>query len=192
MKIKISPLVVVMGAALLLLGEARGGSLPIILSAAIIHESGHLIAAQLLKIRIKCIRLDIFGALMDAVTLSCSYTREAVLCISGPLANLLSVALVYALHPKFDCRLFTAASLLFAFINLLPARGFDGGRALSCVLLSRFSPALTARIISFTSLLSVFLLWSASVYFIMRTGAYLSLFIFSSALFARIFLVAKE
>ena len=192
MKIKISPLVFVMGAALLLSGEARGGSLPIILSAAIIHEAGHLIAAGLLKIRIKCIRLDIFGALIDTEALSCSYTKEAFLCIAGPLSNLLSAALVYAIHPNFDCRLFTVASLLFAFINLLPAQGFDGGRALSCILFSRFSPTLVSQIVSFTSFISVFMLWSVSVYFIMRTGAYLSLFVFSSALFARLFLVVNE
>ena len=192
MKVKISPLVFVMGAALLLSGDVRGGSLPIILSAAFIHEMGHLVAAYILKIRIKRIRLDIFGALMDTESMSCSYTKEAILCIAGPFANLLSAGLIYIFPLQFDRRLFIAASLLFAFINLLPARGFDGGRAISCLLLSRFSPHFTARAVSLTSLFSVFLLWSASVYFIMRTGAYLSLFVFSSALFARIFLVANE
>ena len=192
MKIKISPLVWIMGAALLLSGDIRNGSLPIILSAALIHEAGHLLAASLLNIRVKCIRLDIFGALMDTEALSCSYVKEAILCLAGPLANVLSVALKYVFPFPFDCRLFIVASLFFAFINLLPARGFDGGRALYCLLLIRLSPSVAVRLVSVASFLSVFMLWSASVYFIMRTGAYLSLFIFSAALFARLFLRENE
>ena len=192
MKIKISPLVFVMGAALLLSGDTHYNTLPIILSAALIHEMGHIVAARLMKISIKCIRLDIFGARMDTGVLSCSYIKEAILSVAGPLANILSTALVYAVPPTFDRRLFIISSLFFAFINLLPARGFDGGRVLSCILLTRFSPRAVSRFISVTSFLSVFILWSVSVYFIMRTGSYLSLFVFSSALFARLFLVVNE
>ena len=188
MKIEISPTVWIMAAALLLSSEARGGALVIILLATFLHELGHLVAAATLGIGIKRIRIDIFGAIIESEQLSCSYIKEAVLALSGPFANLLTAIIFILFQFPFDVRLFTAASLLFAFINLLPARGFDGGRALSCLLLCRLSPSLTSRFISVTSFLSVFALWSVSVYFIIRTGAYLSLFVFSSVLFARLFL----
>ena len=70
----------------------------------------------------------------------------------------------------------------------LPVKGFDGGRSFSCLLLSKFSPRTVATILDTTSFFCIFILWSASVYFIMRAGAYLSLFVFSASLFARMFL----
>ena len=192
MKIKISPTVWIMAAALLISGDARSGALLTILLAAALHELGHITSAAIMKLRIKRIKIDIFGAIIETDALSCSYVKESILTLSGPLANIFTALIATAISLPFDTELFTVASIVFAFINLLPARGFDGGRALSCLLLSLLSPAQASRILSVTSFISVFALWSISVYFIMRTGAYLSLFVFSSTLFARLFLGENE
>lgn len=191
MKIKISPLVWMMGAALVFFHDSTATEICTILSAAIIHELGHIASAYLLKIRIKCIALDIFGATMQVDSLLHSYKKEAILCLAGPLSNILSVLLVNAFSLPVDIRLFTVASLAFAIINLLPAKGFDGGRVLSCLLLTFISPRAVSVITGVSSFICVFLLWSASVYFIMRTGSYVSLFIFSGALFAKLFLTEE-
>ena len=187
MKIKISPAVWLMGAAVMLSGRTRAGNIAVILSAVLIHELGHLAAAGMMKIPIKCIRIDIFGAYIETRPMSCSYAREAFLCLAGPLSNLISAVLLDSLLP-YDTRLFTVASVTLAVINLLPIKGFDGGRAISCLLLIKLSPGTVSALIDVTSFFCIFMLWSASVYFIMRAGAYLSLFVFSAALFARMFL----
>lgn len=176
-----------MAAAVTLSGKAHVGNVAVILSAALLHEAGHLLAALALKIPINCIRIDIFGAYIETRPMSCSYIKEAVLCLAGPLANLLSAFLLHCFFP-FDTLLFSVASVTLAAINLLPVKGFDGGRALSCLFLIRFSPRAVSVFIDITSFICIFILWSISVYFIMRAGAYLSLFVFSAALFARMFL----
>ena len=161
-----------------------------ILGAAIIHEVGHLVAAAVLGIKIKCIRLDIMGAIIETNSFLCSYKKEAILSLAGPAANIFSIALLGLIPLEFDLTLFKISSGFFAAINLLPAKDFDGGRALSCLLLSsKISHSSATAFIEATSFICVFLLWTVSVYFIMRTGSYLSLFVFSGSLFAKLFLL---
>ena len=163
-----------------------------ILSAALIHEVGHIVAAKILNIKIKRINLDIMGAIIETDTLFCSYKKEAVLCLAGPLANIISFIVLSIIPLPFDLRLFKISSVFFAAINLLPAKCFDGGRALSCIFLSKLRPSIAARFIEISSFICVFLLWTVSVYFIMRTGSYLSLFVFSGSLFAKLFLLPEK
>lgn len=191
-KIKISPTVILMVAAALIFRDVSITKAAVILSAAFVHEMGHLAVALILKIPIKRITLDIFGASIKVECASCSYLKEAVLCIFGPLANIISVLLINSFFCSCDTRLFSIASLSFAIINLLPIKNFDGGRVLSCMMLSFISPKSVSIIINVLSFVCVFLLWSASVYFIMRTGSYVSLFIFSGALFAKLFLLNED
>ena len=192
MKVKISPSVWAMGVSALFSQSLAISKICVILSTALIHETGHFIAARFLKIRIKRIKIDIFGAAIGIDPLSCSYKKEAVLCLAGPLANILSALLASALHPSFDLDLFAVSSIFFATINLLPARHFDGGRILLCLMLRKLPVQTASLIIEVSSFVCVFLLWTVSVYFIMRTGAYLSLFVFSGALFSKLFLMPVD
>ena len=191
MKISVSPSVLLMCGIILLSGNAKKAAIP--LSAALVHELGHILFAVAYSLRIKKIELNLFGALIKLPSLSCSYKREAMLAAAGPLANIISAAVAAFIlsHVGEGLRepilYFIVSSLVFAFINLLPAKDFDGGRILSCCLLTSVSPNTVHSILEWASLLCVFFLWSISVYFILRTGSYLSLFVFSGALFARIF-----
>jgi Zn-dependent protease len=180
-----------MGGIILLSGNINNAIIPI--SAAIIHELGHILFAILYSVKIEKLELNLFGALIRIPPLSCSYKQEAMLSAAGPLANIIFGTACALLLPYAKAELcesilyFVISSYVFAFINLLPAKDFDGGRILGCCLLNRFSPDFVHTILEWASLLCVFLLWSVSVYFILRTGSYLSLFVFSGALFARIF-----
>ena len=191
-KIKVSPTIVLMAISSVVFKDISLLKSAVVLSAALLHEMGHLLIALTLNIPLKCIQLDVFGASIEVECSSCSYVKEAILCLAGPLANILSALVVSRIFLPFDTRLFTVASALLAIINLLPAKGFDGGRILSCFLLSFLSPRAVSLITELSSFVCVFLLWSASVYFIMRTGSYVSLFIFSGALFARLFLSNED
>ena len=188
-KISISPSLPLLLICMLLLDKTDIGGLAVILSAAAIHELGHLAAAGALKIPLKRITIDIFGALIEVDDSRCAYSHEAILSLSGPIFNLISALIALYLHMGTDVRLFVVSSFFFAIINLLPIRGFDGGRALACILLTRLPLRWASGIISLLSFFCLVILWSISVYFIMRTASYLSLFIFSSALFAKAFIV---
>ena len=196
MKISISPSVFLMGAIILISGQFKQMLIPI--AAALLHELGHISFAFLFNIKIERIEFNLFGAIIKVKPFSCSYTREAMLAAAGPLSNIMSIftSILYIKYitgdSNSDIILFIVSSALFAIINLLPAEDFDGGRILYCYLLSRLPLYAATRALEWLSLLCVFFLWSLSVYFIIRTGSYLSLFIFSGSLFSKIFLLHER
>lgn len=197
MNISFSPSLLFMALALMGTGNFQRILIPLL--AATLHEVGHFCAAFLLKIPLKHIKLNLFGAIIDADTSCTSYGKEALLCLAGPLSNLLSALILLGLQAKGFAPLsgestdtFIVSSLALAFLNLLPAESFDGGKILACFLLSVASPHLATYVSELCSFLSFFLLWALSVYFILRTGSYLSLFVFSGAMFAKIFLFEKR
>ena len=179
-------------AALILFRRNSLGRLAAPFCAVIIHEAGHLLMASVLKLPINCIKLDIFGAYIETSSLACSYKKEAALCLAGPLANLVSILPALLMSKSLDTGYFIVLSVAFALINLLPAEDFDGGRILFSILVSFCSFKTSHSIITLLSFVCIFALWSISVYFLMRTGAYLSLFIFSGALFAKLFVLDEE
>lgn len=192
MKIKLSP-----SLPLFLLSLAASKNVAFVLipiSAALIHECGHLIAAFALKIKIRSMRLGVFGASIETNMLCCSYGKEAILALCGPLFNLVSAGAIYLCFGTDHSHsvLFIISSLLLALLNLLPAGSFDGGRIFSSLLNSALSHRAASRISETVSFFVFFALWSASVYFILKTGAYLSLFIFSCSLFTRLFISGSE
>lgn len=188
MKIRTSPTFPLF--VILLITSDNAGRVLILIAAAFIHECGHLLAAKLMRLRVKSIRLGIFGAGIEIDTLKCTYKKEIILCAAGPAANLFTAATVYLFHETVHqpAIYFVIASLFLAFLNLLPAKGFDGGRIASCILIRLTNEITAYKIIEFLSFICFFVLWSTSVYIILRTGAYLSLFIFSWNLFMHFFI----
>lgn len=187
-KVKISPFLFLMVLAFILFRNDDLHKIIPAVCAVFIHELGHIAAALVLKLPIKCITLDIFGASIEAKTFLCSYKKEAVLSLSGPLTNIISAGFILLFPMRFNSEYFVVSSIVFAAVNLLPAKDFDGGRILFCILVSFCSLRTTSKIMLISSFICTFLLWCASIYFLMRTGAYLSLFIFSAALFAKLFI----
>ena len=159
------------------------------LLAAALHELGHIIAAKICHIPLGELKLGIFGAALTPRSLLCSYKKEIMLCIAGPLVNLISALLLFLLFDLNEfLSLFISASLFLGILNLLPIYDFDGGRILFCLLSAKLSPKLTFQIIKAISFILIFTLWSLSVYLLLRLSSSLSLFIFSLSLFAKIFL----
>ena len=193
MKITVSPSVILISAVYFFSGGSQRAFIP--LAAALIHEIGHIAFAYAFQINIKEINLNLFGAIIKLAPLTCTYKKEAMLAAAGPITNIVSgaIAFIFLSRVSEEMRdrlaIFIISSIFFAAINLLPADDFDGGRILKCTLLSTMSPTTVAQIIEWSSLFCVFFLWSISVYFILKTGSYLSLFIFSGSLFAKLCLV---
>ena len=160
------------------------------LIAALLHELGHIIAAKVCKIPLKELRLGIFGAALKISTSFISYKQEIILSLSGPLVNLLCAIplLIFFKEPSEFCRLFIATSLFLGILNLLPITDFDGGRILYCLISYKFSPQCALKAIKISSFTLVFILWTLSVYLLIKLASSLSLFIFSLSLFSKMFL----
>lgn len=162
------------------------------LGAAVLHESGHMLAALLLGIPLRSLDIGMFGASLKVRGSLISYPKEFLLCAAGPIMNFLSAAFVYIFseHRGYytECgEWFASVSLMLGVLNLMPAEGFDGGRMLAVCISSIFGPRASARILSLTTFSSILLLWMLSVYLLIRYGTSLSLFVFTLSLFYRLF-----
>lgn len=159
------------------------------LLAALLHELGHMAAAALCKVPLRELKLGIFGASLTLDGALCSYKKEIFLAAAGPAVNIFTVALMLPHHRTLSepLALFFTASAFLGALNLLPVADFDGGRILSCILSQSISPRASAAICGAVSFITVLGLWMLSAYLLLRLGASLSLFVFSSALFCRIF-----
>ena len=171
----------------------RPNYFPALFLAVFIHESGHLLGARLCNIPIKELKLGIFGAGLCPKDSLISYKKEIILCALGPLANFLSVFIARVIFPtpfleSEFCGNFLASSFALGFLNLLPIESFDGGRIFSALLSLRLTPKTSGAIMSVVSFIIIFILWSLSVYLLLRLSFSLSLFVFSSYLFAKIFI----
>lgn len=179
---------------IMLVFEPPGISLPS-LSAAVIHECGHLAAARLLGIRLRSLDIGPLGATIQTRGYLIPYMHEWLLCAAGPAANFATCAIIYACFSGTER--FTpggtgfnlcTVSLLLGALNLLPKEGFDGGRMLSVLVCGRHGPRAAAISVTIGSVVSVTALWMLSVYLLLRWGSSPSLFIFSASVFCRVFL----
>ena len=161
------------------------------LISALLHELGHIGAARLCNIRLRECQIGIYGAGLVPDGGVYSYSREIFLCLCGPLVNLICASVgIWFLNGENGAfwERFVFSSLALGLLNLLPVKGFDGGRILGAFLL-QFCPTRSAEnMAAALSFICVFLLWCVSVYLLIRFVASLSLFIFSISLFCRIFL----
>ncbi len=162
------------------------------LSAALLHEAGHLAAMRLCGIPLYGVRIYPFGAEILCDTSYASYGAEALCAAAGPGVSLvlfaLSAALFAASGSVYAFALAAANGAFFA-VNILPARGLDGGVILECLLLRKSPEALSGkgcRLPDAVSDASVFLLCLGAGFVVVRTGYNLSL------LFICIYLLAGK
>ena len=106
------------------------------------HETGHLLAARALSVRVESLRLMPFGGAIDIGNpYALTPARLMGVAAAGPAANLSLLILAAALShwrwldPLSALRAAQINGLLLLF-NLLPALPLDGGRIL-CAMLSR-------------------------------------------------------
>lgn len=190
MKIKISFFALMLLFTLFVCGNLFA---PIPLLAAAMHEAGHILAARSRGISLTSFDIGIFGARLGMKEGIHSYTDEIIVCAAGPAVNFFA-AIMAAVLARISCmqsegvEVFIFSSLSLGLINLLPVRSLDGGRILSSLISRLFSIRASDICVDILSFFSLITLWFVSLYLLLKTGASLSLFVFSVSLFANIFL----
>ena len=130
---RLHALALLMAALAFAMGAREG--LSAILLALTVHESAHMLAAKLLRVRVEALDIMPFvGALKIENPYRLSRWQLLGVALAGPTSNavglLLTAALAWwsVLPPRFVVELIRANAMLAAF-NLLPALPLDGGRA---------------------------------------------------------------
>lgn len=198
MRIRISPLAGVFVGGALLMGAltVRGDGLEellfgleeavTVLVAALLHELGHIAAAWGWGVPLRGLRLDLFGARMELGG-RIPYRAELAVAAGGPLVSLLAASLAFPLGRVWGgAYLFAAVSLGLGMLNLLPVRGLDGGRMLSCGLSLLLGERAAYVTLGVTTGLALGSLWLLSVYCLLRLGETLTLFTFTLCLLFRL------
>lgn len=108
------------------------------LTAAALHEAGHLAVLRCLGVRIEALRLSAQGATMQTAPLS--YRNELLAASGGPCVNFLLLLFFARRLP-----IFALVNLCLLVYNLLPVYPLDGGRILRA-LLSLLLPTVAAKI----------------------------------------------
>lgn len=105
----------------------------VMLLAAVVHELGHILAANAAGVPIVRFDLELWGGRLCYGGLN-SYKQELIVSCGGILANLLLCPL--GLIPIFGLygKLFFYSCICYALINMIPARTLDGGEILRCLL----------------------------------------------------------
>ncbi len=150
----------------LLIFEDRASVLTMIV-CVLLHECAHILAARSLKIPIKSLHFNMFGARIELGDPLGSYISEFAVAFAGPALNiLLGVVGIIIYREQAGDRLlfFTLTNFALAIVNLLPISTLDGGRMLSSLASQFFGSDAAERIMRFVSFAVIVLLWLISVF----------------------------
>lgn len=141
------------------------------LCALLLHESGHLLAAQLCGVSIAEVEITPLGGVMTVENPeSLSGGKQFLLACFGPVFSMLGCLLAPALFssggaPFPFCCSFAKANLLLLLFNLLPVLPLDGGHMLRAVLRKFFPESAVTRFLIFSGEGLGILLCAVSLYF---------------------------
>ena len=130
------------------------------LSAAAVHELGHLLALRLRRHPVSSVTLSFSGAVMKTGLLS--YRDVLLAAAAGPLTSL-AAGFFLPLWPEFGLY-----SVILGLFNLLPLPGLDGGRMVRSAVMLLFPPESAGRICRFLGICTGLALWGFALYLTFR------------------------
>ena len=148
----------------MLFGDAKATL--VLVFCVLCHECAHLLAASILGVKVKDVRLNLFGARIELVDMLSSYISEFIIAASGPAMNIL-LAFLGMIFMKdsqsYRENFFTCVNLSLALVNLLPISTLDGGRMLYTATSYIFGADRAQLILHYTSMVMIVFLWGISV-----------------------------
>ena len=136
--------------------------------SALVHEGGHL-AYLKLKLKSDSNLRGVLSGFRIRPSATLSYREEAMLYLSGPIANL-CVAVALLPWRSELARLSLVLNLATALSNLLPIEGYDGYGAIRAILEKGGPTGPGVRLLELISTAIIFSLCILSIYFIDRFG----------------------
>ena len=155
----------------------RSGTLLLALLSALLHEMGHVLAAQLCGLGVKELEFMLFGIKMVLKKpLSLVLIKPKLFVLSAGAAVNIILFILFSFLSYKTAALINLATAIF---NLLPAKTLDGGRILLEILNLKFDPSLSEKISDIVSLLFSALLFIMGAFVLCYSGYNLSLVITS-------------
>lgn len=164
------------------------------LTAALLHELGHIAVIKLCGIRITSFTVLPYGLEMTTDRSPRGFFEDLAINSAGCAVNLLSFPLFYAFGAVNRGRIgeffliLSAASIALGILNALPISTLDGGSVAEALLSMKLSADTSFRIMRTVSFVFLVFLWLAATYVFMFSGYNYSLFAMAIWLFARLFL----
>lgn len=123
--------------------------------ALLFHETGHLLCAYCLHVKVSDIEFSLFGGIMHCEMQHLRRSQQIILSLSGPLFSLIGYVICYLLlfHPSSLTILYLEclrANLLLFLINLLPVLPLDGGHILIALF---YNHKVCRRILSYAGII---------------------------------------
>lgn len=140
------------------------------LLACFLHELGHYFAIIACGGTVEQVEFSVTGGNMSLPS-GLSYKKELLCALSGPAVNLLVGTLCSSLQILDN---FVVFHYLLAFLNLIPVKKLDGGRALYCLLSSLLPVSLSPQKEIFLSVLDFLcsvLLLAFGTYLLLEGGS---------------------
>ncbi len=161
-------LLVPLGVGFLVLLNGLPAFIAIFLAAAV-HEGGHILAAFLCGVSVDRFDIELWGGRMYYGGMQ-SYPKELAISVGGIAANLalapLGLFSVFGIYGK----LYFAACICYALVNLLPAKTLDGGEAARILLSMRYDEYAAFSAISTLNSFSVLFMCGAGLVLSLLSG----------------------
>lgn len=126
----------------------------------VIHEAGHIAVMLVSGCEKVEIAVNLFNvAIKDRERNVRSYMQDVFIICAGPLANILTAAIAFAVYTLSKCSFIyniMIISIMLAAFNLLPLESTDGGQLLFLMLNQKFSSEISQRIITVISIIVLF------------------------------------
>ncbi len=175
--------------SLFLLTDRSGVALATAVSITL-HEAAHLIAMWACGCAPDEISLVPGGIKVKGGRLV-THKAQLLISVSGPVVNLLTALLFLLIYSCINSEiwlLWIYVSFFLGVINLLPAKGLDGGTALTSIIQMKFSEKCADTILSFTSMVTILSITSAFIYGIIYSSFNITFLLFAIYLAAAYFL----
>ncbi len=162
-----------------------GGESIATISAAVIHEIGHILVMLAQGIGLADITVTPYGLEINKKREYRSFPEEIAVSLAGCAINLFTY-LIFC-HSNGFYFLLAQASISLCILNLLPVICLDGGTALNAIFSLFFLPDTTEKICKTVSFITLILIWIPAAYIFLFSGYNYSLFIMCLWLFGKIF-----
>ena len=132
------------------------------LLCAFLHELVHIIFLFGFSGKISYVSLSFLGAdIKRSSQFVLSNIKEAVICISAPIFNLLMCFVTVLIFGEMNA--FSKANFTLGFINILPFYTSDGGCFIKYILLTKYSEDVTEKRVTVISILTAIVFTVISV-----------------------------